>query len=106
MSISRIARRLGRLDLAPVRRAALASAAETMATELRVSLTGELADSIGVAAEGDAALIGSTSAAAFAREHGTAKLQPRPVFASVGPDHAEAAAAAIGAAVAEAIRGA
>ena len=106
MSFSDSARRLRRLDLAPVRQAALAAAAAAIASDLRVSLTGPLADSIGVTADGDTVLVGSTSAAALAQEHGTGKTQPRPVFAAIGPDHAEAAAAAIGAAVAAAIRSA
>jgi hypothetical protein len=106
MSISNIARRLGRLDLGAVRQAALAAAAETIASDLRTSLTGALADSIGVTADGDTALVGSTSDVALNHARGTAKRQPRPVFAAIGPDHAEAAAASIGAAVAAAIRSA
>jgi hypothetical protein len=106
VSICQIARRLGRLDLAAVRQAALAAAAATIASELRASLTGALAESIGVTVDGDTALVGSTSGDALTREHGTTKLQPQSVFATIGPDHAEAAAAQVGAAVADAIRSA
>jgi len=120
VSISDIARRLARLDLATVRHAALAAAAETISVQVREALshspggdhelpwrqTGALADSIGVTADGDEAVVGSTSDIALYQERGTAKEPPRPFFSVIGAEHAEAAADAVGAAVAAAIRGA
>ena len=104
MSIADISRHFARLDLAALRQAALANAAETIAADLRA--TGEFPASIGVTADADQALIGSTSKRALVQERGTAKVPPRPFFSAVAADHAEAAATAIGAAVADAIRGA
>jgi phage gpG-like protein len=120
VSIANLARRLARLDLAAVRQAALAAAAETIAAGVREALsqppggdhrfpsrqTGELADSIGVSADADEALVGSTSEIALYQERGTATVPPRPFFSVIAADHAEAAAEAVGAAVAAAIRGA
>jgi phage gpG-like protein len=129
VSIADLARRLGRLDLAAVRQAALAAAAETIAEQVRAALsqpagadhgfrgaasspspsrrqTGALADSIGVSAEADEALVGSTSEVARDQELGTARVPPRPFFAVIAATEAEAAAAAVGAAVADAIRSA
>jgi len=120
VSIADLARRLARLDLAAVRQAALADAAETIAVAVREALshspgadhdtpwrrTGELADSIGVSAEADQALVGSTSEVALYQELGTATAPPRPFFAPIADDRAEAAVAASGAAVAAAIRSA
>ena len=120
MSIADLARRLDRLDLSSVRQAALAAAAETIAAEVREALshppdgdhrfpwrqTAELADSIGVTAEADEALIGSTSEVALYQELGTATVPPRPFFSVIAADRAEATAEAVGAAVAAAIRSA
>ena len=120
MTILDVARRLARLDLAAVRQAALTDAAETIAGGVRAALshapgddhefpwqrTGKLADSIGVIADADQALIGSNSEIALYQELGTATVPPRPFFAVIAADHAEATADAIGAAVARAIRGA
>jgi len=120
VSIADLARRLGRLDLAAVRQAALAAAAETIAGQVREALshppgadhrfpwrqTGALADSIGVSAEADEALVGSSSEVALYQELGTATVPPRPFFAAIAATEAEAAAASVGAAVADAIRSA
>lgn len=120
MSLGDLARNLARLDLAAVRAAALVAAAETMAEAVREALshppgadhrfpwreTGALADSIEVAADGDEALIGSTSGVALYQERGTATVPPRPFFAPVAAEHAEAAAEAVGAAVANTLRSA
>jgi len=120
VKIAEVAGRLARLDLAAVRQAALTAAAESIAAEVREALshppgdehdfpwrqTGALADSIGVSADADEALIGSTLEVALYQERGTAKLPPRPFFSVIAAEHAEAAAEAIGAAVAQAIRGA
>lgn len=118
MKIGEIARGLSRLDLAGVRSAALAGAAETIATAVREALsqppgsehrfpwreTGALADSIEAAAEGDAAIVGSTDAAAVYQEYGTATTPPRPFLTAVAAEHAQSSAEMIGAAVADAIR--
>lgn len=120
MRIGEIARNLSRLELAGVRAAALAGAAETIANAVREALsrppgseheypwreTGVLADSIEATAEGDAAFVGSTDAAASYQEYGTATTPPRPFLAPVAADHAQAAAETIAAAVADAIRNA
>jgi hypothetical protein len=104
VSLGDLAHRLAHLDLAATRAAALASAAETIAEAVRESGTPEA--SIEVAADGDTAVIGLTDETARHREHGTAGVPPRPFLSSIASEHAEAAAGAIGAAVAEAIRNA
>jgi len=120
VSIADLARRLARLDLAAVRQAALVAEAETIAAGVHAALshspggdhdapwrqTGALADSIRVSAEADEALIGSTSEVALYQELGTARMPPRPFFAPIAADRGKAAAAAIGSAVAAAIRSA
>jgi hypothetical protein len=120
VSIADVARRLARLELASVRQAALAAAAEAIAVDVRDALshapgddhkfpwrrTGALADSIGVTADGDEAVVGSTSDIALYQELGTASVPPRPFFSVIAAEHAEAAAEAIGAAISKAIRSA
>jgi len=120
VSIADLARRLGRLDLAEVRHTALAAAADTIAGQVRAALsqppgtdhdfpwhrTGALADSIGVSADANEAVVGSTSEVAHYQEFGTATVPPRPFFAAIAAAGAEAAAESVGAAIADAIRSA
>ncbi len=118
MRIADIARNLARLDLAETRATALAGEAEAIAEAAREVLsqppgaehafpwreTGALVDSIDVAADGDTALVGSTDEAAKDQEFGTATIPPRLFLAPTAAEHADAAAEAVGAAVADAIR--
>jgi hypothetical protein len=120
VKIGDIASNLARIDLAQTRAAALAGAAETIADAVREALshppggehafpwrqTGALADSIAVAADGDAAIVGSTDAVAPDQEYGTATIPPRPFLAPIAAEHVDAAAERVGAAIAEALRSA
>ena len=120
MKVGDLAHKLAHLDLATVRAAALTSAAETIAEAAREALsrppgsdhaapwreTGVAEATIEVAADCDTAVIGSVGEAARDREHGTAGVPPHPFLAPIAAEHAEAAVAAIGTAVTEAIRNA
>jgi phage gpG-like protein len=102
-----------------VARAVMAAQAEAMADQVRGELdhakcanetfpareTGALLASIGVYTEDDVALIGSLSDVAMYQEFGTLHVPPRPFLAPVAAAGGEAAASAIGAAVADAVRG-
>jgi len=97
--------------------AALAHAAETIASTVRHALsdppgsahtapwlrTGALHDSIGHVADATGAVIGSTSAVAADQELGTARIPPRPFLAPAAAHLGETAAAGVGDAVAAAL---
>ena len=117
MILSDLIRRLSVLDLDIVARAELAAQGEDLAGQVRQALstppggphdhpwrkTGVLRDSIGTDAEGDEAVIGSTSNIALFQEHGTDKIPPRPTFAPVASAQGEAIAASIATAIAVAL---
>ena len=119
MKLFDFAGRLARLDVRAVARAAMAAQAEAMAEQVRGELdhtksanetfpareTGALLASIGVYAEDDVAVIGSLSDVAMYQEFGTAHVPPRPFLAPVAAAGGAVAADAVGAAVAEAVRG-
>ena len=119
MGGAEVAAVLARLDLDAVARAALRDAAEGMAGRVRDLLavredgahvqpwmrSGALRESIGVAAEGDVAVIGSTSLVAVAQECGTERVPPRPFLGAVAVLDGGAVAEAVGAAVAAALAG-
>ena len=68
--------------------------------------SGSLRASIGVQAQGLAAVVGSSDAAAAPQEMGTVRLQPRPFLAPVAAVRGEMAAGQAGLAVEAAIKGA
>jgi hypothetical protein len=119
MKLADLATGLARLDLDAVAATALAAQANTIGEAVREALShppglehvypwkqsGALQASIGVAAEGSEAVIGSTDPVASWQEHGTSRIPPRPFLAPVAAAQAEATAAAIGGAVAAAIGG-
>lgn len=98
--------------------AALAAAAERLAAAVRDGLstppggsherpwkrTGGLAASVGVSAEGDQAVVGSSHPAAVPQECGTGAMPPRPFLAPAAVAIGGELARSIGAAVAEALR--
>jgi hypothetical protein len=95
-------RRLARLNLDLAAEAALAVEAEVIA-----AATGEAGAAGGeVRAAGAEALVGWRSSALRSRENGDVGVVPAPVLAPVAAARAERAAAAVGAAVADALRGA
>lgn len=67
--------------------------------------SGALWDSVGVAAEGMVAVVGSSDVAAVPQEMGTRVVPARPFLAPVGAARGEGVARGVGAAVAAAIRG-
>jgi ATP-dependent helicase YprA (DUF1998 family) len=93
---------LVRLDLERAMEAALAEQAVVIAAAAREAG----ADSGEVRAAGTEALVGWRSAALRRRESGDAGVPPRPVLAPVALAHGGHAAEAVGAAVADALRGA
>jgi phage gpG-like protein len=119
VKLSDFAAYLSHLDVRAVARAAMAAQAEAMAEQVRGELdhaksanetfpareTGALLASICVYAEDDVAVIGSLSDVAVYQEFGTAHVPPRPFLAPVAAAGGEAAAHAVGAAVADAVRG-
>jgi phage gpG-like protein len=112
--------RLQSLDLDTVARAELAGQGAQLADLVRTALstlpggphdhpwrqTGALHDSIVNDADGDEAVVASTSETALFQEHGTATMPPRPTFTPVAAEHGETIAHAIAAALTQAIRSA
>jgi hypothetical protein len=116
-------RRLEELDLAAVRRDALAGQAEKMKEAVRRSLsgapgaqhetpwrkTGTLRDSIGTATDENGGAVGASDPVAIDQELGTRRIPPRPFLAPAGAagaaEMAGGAADAVARAVREALRG-
>jgi hypothetical protein len=110
---------LARLDLGLVRTQAAQSAAEQIATKVREGLSvapggpharpwlrsGNLRQSIASEADEAGAVIGSTSSVAVDQELGTSRIPPRPFLAPAAAQSAPTVVEAIGAAVAQAMRG-
>ncbi len=117
MNIAELQARLAALDTDTIARTALAGQGGLLADQIRTALatapggphdhpwrqTGALHDSIGTAAEGDTAIVGSTSAVALYQEHGTAELPPRPTFAPLAASQGEAIAHAVATAAAQSL---
>ena len=93
---------LVRLDLERAMEAALAEQAVVIAAAAREAG----ADSGEVRAAGTEALVGWCSPAVRRRENGDVGVPPAPVLAPVAAAHAERVVAAVGAAIADALRGA
>jgi len=94
-------RQLARLDQGLVAKAALAAEAEAIAVA-----AGEAGAAGGeVQAARTEALVGWRSPALRRRENGDVGIPPAPVLAAVAAAHAEYVAVAVGAAVADALRG-
>ena len=95
-------RQLARLDLDLAAEAALATEADAI-----VVAAGEVGATGGeVEAAGSEALVGWRSPALRRRENGDVGVPPAPVLAPVVAAHAQRVAAGVGAAVADALRGA
>ncbi len=119
MTLAELAAGLARLDIASVTAAALSEQANHIGDAVRDALShppgddhaapwersGALLDSIGVSVAGDEAVVGSSDPVAVWQEHGTSRIPPRPFLAPAAAAHGEAAAQAVGAAVAAAIGG-
>ncbi len=117
MSIRDLADRLQALDLHAVAATALQTEAAAIADAVRSVLsssdgdghrfpreqTGALVASIVVSADGDGAVVGSSSDVAVYQEFGTANIPPRPFLAPVAADRADAAVQAVAASVTEAL---
>lgn len=111
--------RLEGVHVEAVMAAALAREAEGVAAEVRAGLgeapgaaherpwvrSGALQESIGVAAEGLVAVVGSSDVAAVPQEMGTRVVPARAFLAPVGAAWGERVANGVGAAVAAVIRG-
>ena len=97
--------------------AALATAAEDIAEQLRTALStppggphiypwlqsGALHNSVAVSADGPNAVIGSDDPVALYQEHGTEALPPRPSFGPISAHAAPEAAHSVGQAIAHAL---
>jgi phage gpG-like protein len=117
MKLADLAAGLARLDLDAAANAALGTQARLIGDAVREALShtpgeshrfpwkqsGALQQSIGVTAEGNAAVIGAPDPVALWQEHGTAAIPPRPFLAPVAQDKAASAAASVGAAAVAAI---
>ena len=111
--------RLEGVRVEAVMAAALAREAEGVAEAVRAGLgeapggaherpwarSGALRDSVGVAAEGLVAVVGSSDVAAVPQELGTRVVPARPFLAPVGAARGEGVAWGVGAAVAAAMQG-
>ena len=120
MTLRELRERFGSLDLDAVLRDALAQQAGAMADEVRAALAGAPGDaddapwersgalhaSIGSDAAAAGAVVGSSDPVALYQELGTAAVPPRPFLAPVGVARGQAAAEAVGDAVARAVAGA
>jgi len=118
--LSNLISRLALLDLDQIGQAELAGQGQQLGDQIRSSLSappggphdhpwlqsGALRDSIGAEAEGDTAVVGSTSPIALLQEHGTVTMPPRPTFGPLAAEHGEAIAQTIAHALATAIRNA
>ncbi len=118
--LAEIRARLERLHAEETMAKALAEEAERLAQAVRDGLstppgagehdkpwarTGALRDSVEAQADGLQATIGSSDPAAAPQEMGTSRIPPRPFLAPVAAANGEDTARAIGAAMADAIRG-
>lgn len=102
MTLRGLMQHLGRLELERTAAAVLAAQAEAIATAAREAGAGGGE----VLATAQEALIGWRSAALRRRERGELGERPRPVLARVGAAQGASAAEAVGAAIADALRGA
>jgi phage gpG-like protein len=117
VTLSDLVRRLSALDLDAIARAELAGQGARVADQVRLALStppggphdhpwresGALHDSIGSDAEGDEAVVGSTSNVALFQEHGTDRVPPRPTFAPIASAQGETIATTLANAIAVAL---
>ena len=102
MTLRGLRRHLARLDLELVAEAALAAQAEAIVVAAREAGAGG-GEVRGTSTE---AVAGWRSSALRQREWGEAGVRPQPVLASLAVEHGARVAEAVGAAVADALRGA
>lgn len=109
---------LASLNLVRLQHECLVAQSEQLAADLREALatppggphdypwreSGALQSSIATETDGLTSLVGSTDEVALHQEYGTATIPPRPFLAPLAEAHAEAAAQAVGLAVATALR--
>ncbi len=115
MSISDVARRLGRLELRIAAQAALHGQAHMLAAVVRGAQARPRGDASGATARetqeridvslaGDVVVIGLRSRSALERELGTVGTAPQPLLGMAAAEHVAGVGEAVGAAVAEALR--
>ncbi len=118
MTLSELVLHLQSLDLDSIARATLAEQAQRLADLAQDALSvlpggphdhpwrrsGTLQDSVSAQAEGDEAVIGSTSQIALYQEHGTTDLPPRPTFGPLAAAEGEAIARTVADRLTQALR--